>query len=446
MRQKVDIVIRYEHKVRELEGIMLLKIEMERRGYTVAFVANYDYKDKKRYTPNLIISPAIYNEGQLMIDIPRYGLKKKIANLLWEQVNVRSHEESPQNPQNVYGTGQKTITLCWGDNTKRRLIAAGMPESNAKVVGLINTDFLRKPFTKLLSTKEQLAEEYGINVAAKWNLFVSSFAYCELDAVQEMQIRKDFGDKFFEDYTNISVESRKILLNWFEKALEKYPEEVLIYRPHPDEIAKSQDLHSLVARYPNFHVIGDLSLKHWFNAADKIYNWHSTGIIDAVYLKKTCRMLRPCPIADDYEYRLFDDASQINTLEEFLNDYECLDYTNGLDPLKVSDYYYTPKRHVYLEICDLLEEMLNTSKYDIHYTNDEKYRFRKAFWRAEIQRRLSFSKPLLRKLGLFKETFAKSDIAHKVQDEGFAKNVATEEELQQLYNKLKPIVYGQCGQ
>ena len=47
MREKVDIVIRYEHKVRELESIMLLKIEMERRGYSVAFVANYDYKNKK---------------------------------------------------------------------------------------------------------------------------------------------------------------------------------------------------------------------------------------------------------------------------------------------------------------------------------------------------------------------------------------------------------------
>ena len=445
MKEKVDIVIRYEHKVRELESIMLLRIEMERRGYSVAFVANYDYKNKKRYDPKLIISPAIYNDGQLKSDISRYGLIKKIANLLWEQVVVRSHEESPTNPQNVYGTGQKAITFCWGENTKRRLVAVGMPEENAKVVGLINTDFLRPPFTELLSTKKQLAEKYGINPDMKWNLFVSSFAYCELDAVQEMIIRKDFGDKFFEDYTRISVESRKILIPWFEEALRKYPNEVLIYRPHPDEIAKSEDLHKLVEKYSNFYVIGDLSLKHWFNAADKIYNWHSTGIIDAVILNKTCRMLRPYEIASEYDYKLFEGASEIKSLKEFLDDYETLDYTTGLDKEKVDDYYYLPQRHVYLGICDFLEEMLNTDKYDIHYTAEEKNRFRKVYYRAELQRKLGFCKPILRKLGLFKDTFAKSDVTHKALDDGFAKNVATEEEIQEIYNRLKPIVYEQSN-
>ena len=57
---KVDFLFRYEHKVRELETIMLLKLELERRGYSVAFVGNYDYKQKDNYQPKVLISPAIY--------------------------------------------------------------------------------------------------------------------------------------------------------------------------------------------------------------------------------------------------------------------------------------------------------------------------------------------------------------------------------------------------
>lgn len=439
--KNVDIVIRYEHKVRELESIMLLKLEMERRGYTVAFTANYDYKNKTKYNPRLILSPAIYNDAQLRTDISRYGLKKKIANLLWEQLMGIAEEESPTGPHNVFGTGQKAIAFCWGKNTQRRLVSAGMPICNAKVVGQINTDILREPFRENLATKELLAEKFGLDVKSRWNLFVSSFAYCELDVIQKEIIRKENGDKYLEEFTNISIESRRKLLVWFEEALKKYPADVFIYRPHPDEMAKSKELKDLILKYPNFYVISDMSLKHWCNAADKIYNWYSTGIIDSIVLNKPSRILRPCFIPKEYDYRLFYTASHIKTIHDFLEDYNSLDTTTCLDRKMVDDYYYLPKRYVYLEICDILEEMLNTDKYDIHYSKEEIKRFRKVYWMAEIMRKLSFTKPLLRKLGLFKETFAKSDLTHKALDDGYTKNVATEQEMKDIYNRLKPIVY-----
>lgn len=443
--KKVDVIIRYEHKVRELESIMLLKLEMERRGYTVAFIANYDYRSKEKYNPRLIISPAIYKDSQLCIDIARFGLKKKIVNLLWEQLMGIEEEGSPTGAHNVIGTGQKAVTFCWGENTRRRLVAAGMPLSNAKVVGQINTDLLREPFRKILATKEQLAERFKIDVGSRWFLFVSSFAYCELDIIQKEIIRRENGEKYLEEFTNISIESRNEILKWLEKALVQYPKDVIIYRPHPDEMAKSEELRSLSSKYDNFYVIADLSLKQWCNAADKVYNWYSTGMIDALVLNKPCRILRPFHIPRTYDYRIFYTASHIKTIQDFIDDYESLDTTEGVDMNLVHDYYYIPKRYVYLEICDLLEEMLNTDKYDIHYTAEEKNRFRKVYYRAELQRKLGFCKPLLRKLGLFKDTFAKSDVTHKALDDGFAKNVATEEEIQEIYNRLKPIVYEQSN-
>jgi surface carbohydrate biosynthesis protein len=446
MKKKVDFLIRYEHKVRELESIMLLKLELERRGYTVAFVANYDYKDKKHYDPKVIVSPAIYNDGQLKTDISRYGLKKKIANLLWEQVMGIAEEESPTGPHNVYGTGQKAVTFCWGENTMRRLINVGMSTQNAKVVGQINTDLLREPFNSLLSTKEQLAEKYELDINSRWNLFVSSFAYCELDELQKNLIVKYYEKKYLEEFTKISIESRNKLLIWFEEALKRYPQDTFIYRPHPDEAAKSQVLKDLVSKYANFYVIAEMPLKHWCNAADKVYNWYSTGIIDAVVLNKPCRLLRPVFISDEYDYRLFYSANKIKTLQDFLDDYDSLDNCVGLDPQMVTDYYYFPKSFVYLEICDVLEDLLTSEKYDIHYTKEENKNFQKVYWKAVLMRnigKLYFVKPLLRKLHLFDERFAKGDNRRKILNEGFEKNVATDEECRLLAEKLKPMVYGQ---
>ena len=48
--KKVDFLIRYEHKVRDLESIMLIRTELERRGYSVAFICNYEYNPCLLYT------------------------------------------------------------------------------------------------------------------------------------------------------------------------------------------------------------------------------------------------------------------------------------------------------------------------------------------------------------------------------------------------------------
>lgn len=126
--KKVDFLIRYEHKVRDLESIMLLRTELERRGYSVAFVCNYEYERKIKYHPKVLVSPAIYNDGNLLGDIKNYGIIRKIANLLWEQLIGVKDEESTSCSHNVIGTGQKAITLCWGQQTQDRIVRGGVPK------------------------------------------------------------------------------------------------------------------------------------------------------------------------------------------------------------------------------------------------------------------------------------------------------------------------------
>lgn len=442
-RIPVDIVIRYEHKVRELESIMLIRMEMERRGYSVAFTANYDYKSTIRYNPKLIVSPAIYWEDTLLSDLKEYGLKRKIANLLWEQLIGIKEEESINCSHNITGAGQKAIAFCWGQRTQSRLVKAGMPIKNTKVVGQINTDFLRGPLSATIMTKEQLAMQFGLNKNARWNLFVSSFAYCELDELQKELIIKVCGEKYLNEFTEISNISRIEILKWFEEVLNYYPNDIFIYRPHPDEAKKSVVLKDLELKYKNFFVISELAVKHWVNASDMIYNWYSTGIVDAIILNKPYRILRPIVIPKEYDYRLFYNAVHIKSLSEFKEDYPSLEIKDIVDKKLYSEYYYIPERYVYKEICDTLEDMLNTRKYDIKYTINEKISFGMQYIKTLFIRRLSFVKPLLRKLHIFESRLNKSAFIRETLEKGYKKNVASKEEIDALYIKLKPIIYNE---
>lgn len=442
-QKKVDFLIRYEHKVRELETIMLIRTELERRGYSVAFEANYDYKNIELYDPKVLVIPSLYNDANIKGDIAKYGLKKKIANLLWEQLIGQRDEDSPNCSHNVTGLGQKAITFCWGQQTKDRIVKGGVPESNAKVVGQLNTDLLRPPFSNSLTTKKELAQRYNLDCNKKWVFFISSFAYSELDDLQINLFLNEYGQENLDYMVNLSNESRAIILKWFEKVLIQNPDDIIIYRPHPCEARKSQVLKDMEAKYSNFRVISELALKHWLNASDKIYNWFSTGLIDAVVLNKPFRLLRPIKIRKEDDYKIYYQAKQITSEEQFLLDYKNLDCQKILDDDFFGSYYYIPKSFVYKNVCDVLQDMIETNKYDIHYSWDEFCKFGKLRIKRKIIDFLYPLKPLYTRLPYFKK---RQEIYAKLKDvliQGYEKNVATQEDIDEIYSRIKPIIYGQ---
>lgn len=444
--KKVDFLIRYEHKVRDLESIMLIRAELERRGYSVAFICNYEYNPQVRYQPKVLVSPAIYSDANLIGDFQNYGLLQKIVNLLWEQLIGIKDEESPNCSHNVVGTGQKAITLCWGEQTQNRIVASGVPSKNAIVVGQLNLDLLKEPFNKTLLSKEELAERYNLDGSKKWLLFVSSFAYSELDPIQIAGYIKDFGEEDLNYMINLSNKSRSEILKWFEIALQKYPESIIIYRPHPDEARKSQVLKDMEAKYPNFRVISELALKHWMNASDKVYNWYSTGLVDAKVLNKPIRLLRPCHIDRDFDYRIYLDAKKITTKNEFLADFVNFEKQNILDEDLFNSYYYIPKHFTYMKVCDILEDMLKTNKYDINYSLNEYIKFGSVIVKAKFIKCLKPFLPIMQMLpvlkGMVKKRLDKRDIVINTLKQGYDKNVATEQDIQEIYQRVKPIIYG----
>ena len=445
MKEIVDFVIRYEHKVRELESIMLIKLELERRGYSVRLVCNYEYEDIGKYDPKVLVVPAIYTDGQLYGDWYKYGMLKKIANLQWEQLIGIKEEEDVDGYHNVKGIGTRILTFCWGRMSHDRLVRGGLEEDKAKVVGQINTDLLRGGFKQLLYSKEILSLKYNLDSKRRWYLFISSFAYCEMDEQQAQMAKTQLGVEDFEIFKESSYQSRETILNWLEFVLNSDPNTLIIYRPHPDETQKCERLKKMTLKYENFKMISNEAIKHWVNASDKVYNWFSTGIIDAVVLNKPIRMLRPIYIKEALDYRLMHTSLMINNEEEFVSDYSNLDVVDVFDSDLLQSYYYIPKGYVYEEICNHLVKLLNTNNYDLKYNAFECIRLSFIITRRKIY---NFIMP---KFSFIPEkvwpSFVKKRIRiHKellnMRIQGYEKNVASDIDIKEQSQRLRGFING----
>jgi hypothetical protein len=231
-------------------------------------------------------------------------------------------------------------------------------------------------------------------------------------------------------------------LRWFRKALLAHPDITLIYRPHPDEARKSEILREMEKKYPNFRVIQNLAMKHWINSCDKIYNWYSTGQIDVTMLHKPYRFLRPVEIKKEVDYSLFFGIDTIKDEQCFLNDYVNFSDLEIISKERFASYYYIPENYVYLNIADILEKMLLTKEYDAHYNLHE--------WYTILSHRVMYlvchhaKKMLSKRISDFiLEHILHED--HSVPQaiiDGYAKNVASEEEINQIANRIKPMIYG----
>ena len=447
MKKKVDFVFRYEHKVRELESLILIRLELERRGYTVDFVGNYEYDRRNFSQPKVFVAPAVYSDAQLKGDILRYGMLKKIANLQWEQLIGVKEEEDPHGFHNIIGLGQRIVTFCWGQRSRDRFVDTGVAINKVPIVGQINTDLLRSPFDKLLMTKQQLGGKYQIDNHKKWYLFISSFAYCEMDQFQAKLAKEALGEDDFNEFTRVSYESRDAILNWFEKKLVGDSGTIIIYRPHPDETERCQRLKDMAIKYSNFRVIPSEALKHWVNACDKIYNWFSTGVVDVIVMGKPLRMLRPVHIPEYLDYRMMIGALSITNQNDFDNDFDDVSMKEVIDKKLFQSYYHLTSKPVYISICDTLVEMLTTKKYDIKYTIPERFKWIRALAAKHIKKiiKITFLRVLPTRFypQSYKKLLREREERTQMLKEGYEKNVASQEDIAYFSKLYRPLIYGE---
>ncbi len=360
-----DFLILYEHTVREYESDLLLKLELERRGYTAEIRQLLDPKrlgwifGPAAKRPKVLVASCMYDDEAINSHVyNNIGRCDRIVNLHWEQMLSDTQEEGAW--FNMAGNAKRCVQTCWGTRTARRLQAHGMQAKNTPVTGAVMMDFLRPEFAGYFKPKAALCAEYGLDPAHHLHLYISSFGYASMGEQEVAELSKMAGTDF-TGFAKTNRESMAETLRWFDTYLAAHPDVELVYRRHPSEW-NSPALEALAAKRPNFHVIFADSVKQWIVAADSISIWMSTAIAEVYMAGKSCCILRPQPIEHEYDPVIYKGAEYITGYAAFAAALDA-QRAGGAAPAfpiekSVIEGYFDPgPRPAYRRMADLLEEV-----------------------------------------------------------------------------------------
>lgn len=375
----LDFLFVYEHKLRELDSICLLKASLELNGYSCDLLQVHDISfNSLNYMlsnrPKVIVVFALYDDNtfrDLVIDF--VGYSRKVVNLQWEQ--IISDKYIKLGLHNPKGLAALATHICWGENSFKRLINSGV--KNAVITGPVHLDFLRNEFRSFYKTREELCNEFNIDETKKIILYISSFTFATMSATEKLSTEKLLGG-CCDDITSLSKESRIKTLSIFEQLLQsdQGKDICIIYRPHPGENIDDR-LINMSKEFINFRIIDSYSIKQWILFVDEIITWFSTSIAEVYYAGKSCHVLRPYPISETIDVTAFKGVKSISTYEEI---YSLIKQgSNNEFPISsdILDKYYDFSNNMpsYKRIVSLLTEVYETDHYDINYSSHQNRMF-----------------------------------------------------------------------
>ena len=366
---KLDFLIFYEHEQREIDSVLLLRECLLMKGYSCDFssTGTWGYWRKILFSrPKVVIVPWLrYNTNVAQFTAFLLKRRIKIVNLQWEQIYNKRNLDLGLTL--ISGEAIHAMHLCWGKKSYERLLKEGINQKDLKITGPIHLDFARMG-NSICFSKEYLSQEFNLPLTRKWRLFISSFRHATLPQFYLDNLYKKYGD--MSEFVRVSKLSRDIILQWYECALQKYPEFIFIYRPHPSEYADKR-LNLLTKKYRNFHVISKYPIRHWILNADIIDTWYSTSIAEIYVLQKTCFILRPVEIPDEYEVEIMKDASFVTEKNDFIKSFTS---SNNVFPISKSVlnsfYEIDDNEFSVIRIANTLIEVLNNQSYYYDYKSN----------------------------------------------------------------------------
>lgn len=360
----MDFLICYEHIVREIENDTLIKYELEKRGYSCKIIHfnDIDYclhagKEKAK----VVVTPWLRYDTNVCRYLPLAKKPYKLVNLQWEQ--VYSERGLKMGLTSTTGQALNACHMCWGENSRNRLVEAGVPEENVAIVGAIQMDYGHPLFNDYYLSREAIAKQHGLDASKKWNLLVSSFAYANYGEASIRAMEKELNLSMTETVEMHKL-SQRLTLDWVETLLQTADCE-FIYRPHPSEKVDER-LRAMAEKYPHFHVISESSVKQWARVCDKVNLWISTSNAELLSMGVDFAIIRPTEIPAEQEVESMRSETFITDCDAFIQ-YNTSDTNTAAaigEKLKnISHFYsYDPDYPAYKRTADYLEQVLKSNK------------------------------------------------------------------------------------
>lgn len=365
---KLDFLFVYEHKVRELENLCLIKYELDRRGYRTEIRYIEDAENELAVKPfiytKVLLVMSCYDNHALEWQIKNYVKFDKVIDMQWENIVYPKDEEREGAFKNYKEIGKAVPHVSWGQqNVKRLLEAAHLDQKMVKLVGHVGMDFLREPLCRYYLSREELFQKYDLPVESKAIFFASPYYGDSLsqEYIDDMCAR--FGENWTE-YYKFMCDSQHIVLKWFENICIENSNIHVVFRPHPGH--PSLMAQKVAERCGNFHIIAGESVKQWIVTCDKIYTGNSSVIVEAFFARKMCQLIFPLPVTEGFELKLISGS-------RMLTDYEQLRQSI----LAKAEEFPTPQSNIeeiylidwntpsYIKFADMAEEVLKDDSYKL---------------------------------------------------------------------------------
>lgn len=359
-KRSLSVVIVIEVFNREIISDVLIKSELEKRGYNVSLKRKSEDLCLKQC--DILITPNGYNTSDYLNYRYRFNCKSgKIINLQWEQLFTRHDEEN--NYWTSDGQARSMVCLCWGKNRFEQLERAGVHRNNLYIVGPVHTDMMRDGFDRFWKSREEISKEYKLDMDKKWLLFISSLTFAPKRSIYVENTKKLKNYVDFNERHDLESRSQEEILKWFERLLDEDKQIIIVYRPHPTEM-ESNVLGKIQFRHKGrFRVITDLDIKQWIKVSDILMLWNSTSVIECSMENKKCIILRPFSIRRPNEYILYDDADMVSGYNDFKR--KIYDTENIFPVTKnmLSGYYDISSIPSFKRICDVIDKIALDNNY-----------------------------------------------------------------------------------
>lgn len=147
--EELDFLFIYEHKVRELENLCLLKYELDRRGYKVRIIHIEDAQALKAMRPiyhtKVVVTMACYQNSSIEWHTKNFVKFEKLIDMQWENIVFPRDEKNANAFKNYSGVAKEVVRVSWGEMNKRRMLdVAGLNPKKVKLIGHVGMDFLRE--------------------------------------------------------------------------------------------------------------------------------------------------------------------------------------------------------------------------------------------------------------------------------------------------------------
>ena len=445
--EKCDVLLTYEIKNREIENLCLIKRELERRGYNVKMCMQYDtyFNVPEPIEAKVIVIPAYYRDRARFYTSSHLVSTKKIVNMRWEQVVSNAVNAKADSLYAIKEWGQGAVHISWGQDSFNTMVKEwGVPEDHVKICGHVTLDYMRRDLVKYYYSREELFKKYRLPANEKVHLFISSFS---LSGMHKRVIKHTHTKKYSyltEQYNKAAAASQKEILKWFEDILNETADDVIVYRPHPEEKNNALLLDLQKKQPDRFFVIGDETIKQWILACDRLYTWASTSIAEVFASGKGCAVLRPVEVPRDNEMTIYNNASTIKTYADFKKEF----LADGKQSFPIEEsiirsyYDIDENKYSFERVCDVIEDVLRNDKYTLDQPLSNpfgKSPFNKYKVENFIKRKLAKSKAMEKVYK--KDMFPNSKFRENLDDVFYVKNKlknnhVTDEEIDAIVARI----------